>query len=63
LYIVTPAVNASVQSGDNHPSADLVIAVINLPTSYTRTAVEQVADLNTGPPPDNLVVELHRFLI
>jgi hypothetical protein len=41
----------------------LSLVSIDLPSIQARTAVEWVAELNTGPPPDNLVVELHRFLI
>jgi hypothetical protein len=63
LYNVTPAVNVSIQTGDNHQSADFVAIVIDAPTSLARTTIEQLAELDTGPPPDNLVVALHRFLI
>jgi hypothetical protein len=63
FYNVTPAVNVSNQTDDNHQSADFAAIVIDAPASLAQTTIEQLAELDTGPPPDNLVVALHRFLI
>jgi hypothetical protein len=63
LYAVTPAIKSSIQVSDHSASIDLTVAIIDLPLSYAQTTVEHIAPLDSGPPPNNLVVELHRFLI
>ena len=63
FYEVTPAVSSSAQVTDNLASFDLAVAITDSRVIVARTTVEHVGVLNTGPPGNNLVVELHRFLI
>jgi hypothetical protein len=62
MYVVAPAVKASLSAGMDHSVAIVPISFDPL-TIVVTTAVAHPAELNTGPPPDNLVVALHRFLI
>ncbi len=62
-YAVTPVVKTAVQVADAHQLTDIAVVLFDLPLSVLPTTFTQVAELNTGPPPDNLVVALHRFLI
>jgi hypothetical protein len=62
-FLTTPAVNASTQIQDVHPASDFALVSIDLPSTLSQTTVEQIAELNTGPPPDNLVVVLHHWVI
>jgi hypothetical protein len=62
-YVTTPVVKTSAHSGDFDRSSTLAVLALDTPTSSVTTAVAQPAELNTGPPPGNLVVALHRFLI
>jgi len=63
MYTVTPAVNASMPLGNMQQSANLAIVSLDLPSSLTSTTINHIDELSTGPPPDNLVVALRRFLI
>ena len=62
-FATTPVVNVSTQIQDLDQSADLTLISSDVPSALARTTLEQIAELNTGPPPNNLVVALHRFLI
>jgi hypothetical protein len=63
IYVVTPAVSTSAQTGDVHQLTDMSMVSVDLPLFATPVTVAPIFELNTGPPPDNLVVALHRFLI
>ncbi len=63
MYAVTPVVNASAATQHAHQLAELSIVSSDLLWVATSTTIADVTELNTGPPPDNLVVALHRFLI
>jgi hypothetical protein len=60
IYVV-----ASVVTNSAHLDHSVLQAIvsINSPLSVVAAPVAHHFELNTGPPPDNLVVELHRFLI
>jgi hypothetical protein len=60
---VTPVVKTAMQVADVHQLADMAVVSVDLPLSAIWTTFTQITELNTGPPPDNLVVALHRFLI
>src|SRR5262249_3392027 len=58
FYTVTTAINASkvsTSSADSHQSADLAVLATDQPCALANTSGQHVAELNTGPPPDNLV--------
>jgi hypothetical protein len=61
-YAVTPVVKGSAHTSVDRVSMLAIIPLSPLAAVVTKTAVAP-AELNTGPPPDNLVVALHRFLI
>jgi hypothetical protein len=63
IYVVTPAVSTSAQTGDLHQLVQMSMVSVDLPLFATPSTVAHVFELNTGPPPYNLVVALHRFLI
>jgi hypothetical protein len=63
MYTLTPAVNTSAPTGDVHQLAELSLVFVDLPFFATSATVAHGIELDTGPPPDNLVVALHRFLI
>jgi hypothetical protein len=61
-YISTPVVKTAAQTGEFDHSWVLAYVALDMPASVVTT-LAQPAELNTGPRPTNLVVELHRFLI
>ena len=61
-YVVSQGVKASISFVDAHQAIDLTAALIDVPTSAPSPAHNLVGP-NTGPPPDNLVIVLQRFLI
>ncbi|HEY2827047.1 MAG TPA: hypothetical protein VGJ04_05545 [Pirellulales bacterium] len=63
MYAVTPVVNTSAAPQFAHQLAEVSIVSSDLLLVATSTTIADVSELNTGPPPDNLVVALHRFLI
>lgn len=66
IYAVTTAINASkvlTSSADSHQSADSAVLTTDQPCSLAKTSGQHVAELNTGPPPDNLVVTLRHWII
>jgi hypothetical protein len=66
FYAVTTAVNASKSSvsfGDDHQSAQLAVLPAEMPSSLAKIRGECVAELNTGPPPERLIVTLHHWVI
>jgi hypothetical protein len=62
IYAVTQVVNTSAQNADVHQLAAVSVVSLNWLPAISATAPHPT-ELNTGPPPDNLVVSLHRFLI
>jgi hypothetical protein len=63
IYVVTPAVSTSAPSGNVDHSTAIAIVALVVPSSLVATTIARPTELNTGPPPGNLVVSLHRFLI
>ena len=64
FYAVTTAVNASSSSiGEDHQSLQLATSAVDMPCSLAKTRGEYVAGLNTGPPPERLIVTLHHWVI
>jgi hypothetical protein len=60
---VTPVTVApSVDAGDLHESI-FVLANVGLPLTFSQLHVGRVVDFDTGPPPKDLVVTLHRLVI
>jgi hypothetical protein len=51
-----------VDAGDLHESI-FALADLGLPLVFSQSHVGQVVDFDTGPPPSDLVVILHRFVI
>lgn len=63
LYEVIPAtVASSADVGDLHAPI-FVLADHSLPKSFSHTQVVRVVEVDTGPPPNDLVVALHRLVI
>jgi len=66
LYALTTAVSASKSStsaGDAHQPAQLAASAADVPCSLAKIRGEHVAELNTGPPPENLIVALRHWVI
>ena len=65
LYGLISAVTASktAQLSANPLSADLAVVPTAQLCSITTISSQCVGDLNTGPPPDNLIVQLHHWII
>ena len=64
MYQQVSAVPASPQAGSDHdPSAAFVFDAIDLPNSSPTSVARQVIERDTGPPPDNLCITLHRLVI
>lgn len=62
LHEVIPvAVSPSVNAGELH-APNVVLADFSLPFSFGQS-VAQAVDFDTGPPPNDLVVTLHRLVI
>jgi hypothetical protein len=63
LHEVTPVTVAPyVAAGDLHESI-FALADFGLPLVFSQSRVGKVVDFDTGPPPDDLVVILHRLVI
>ena len=63
LHEVIPVtVTSSVDAGDLHASI-FVLADLGLSLSFSQSQVGRVVDFDTGPPPKDLVVSLHRLVI
>jgi hypothetical protein len=63
LHEVIPGTVApSLDMGDLHATI-FVSAALSLPLSFSRSQVGQAIDFDTGPPPNDLVVTLHRLVI
>jgi len=63
LHDVIPATVASSMDASELQPSIFVLADFNLPTSDSQSHVVQVVDFDTGPPPNDLVVTLHRLVI
>ena len=63
LYGVALAVSVSKVTHDNHQPADLAVVPTAEPCSIATIPNQFVAELNTGPPPNNLIVQLHHWII
>jgi hypothetical protein len=63
MYVTVPGVNANVQAPEFHDLLAMFCVVPNMPLPAFPTATARVAQLNTGPPPDNMLVVLHRWII
>jgi len=63
MHVVMPAtVMPTVDASDLHAAA-FVLADFNLPLTINQSQVAHVVDFDTGPPPNDLVVTLHRLVI
>lgn len=63
LHDVVPVIVApSSNAGDLH-EANFGLADFGMPRSNTQFHIVQVIDFDTGPPPNDLVVTLHRLVI
>jgi hypothetical protein len=63
LHVVTPVtLTANFDASDLHESL-FALAVLGRPSVFTQVQVGQVVDFETGPPPNDLVVTLHRLII
>jgi hypothetical protein len=63
FYGVTLAVNVSKVAQDHHQLADLAVLPAAEPCTIATIQNRFVAELNTGPPPDNLIVQLCHWII
>ena len=62
-YFTTTAVNGLHRTVLVHPSVGCFDQTVGMPAIAVGTDVKYVSQLNTGPPPDNLTVALHRWVI
>jgi hypothetical protein len=63
LHEVTPVTVApNANAGDLHESI-FALADVGLPLVFSQSQVGQVVDFHTGPPPNDLVITLHRLVI
>jgi hypothetical protein len=63
LHEVIPGtVAASVDVGDLHAMTS-VLADFSLPLTVSQSPVARFVDFDTGPPPNDLVITLHRLVI
>jgi hypothetical protein len=62
MYLTATAINGS-QHGVNLLSVAVLPSIVNITANIDYVGQEQVHEVVTGPPPDNLVVVLHRWVI
>jgi hypothetical protein len=63
MYVTMTAVRPSAQSSDLLQAAAVLPVAWKIDLSPVPTVAAYVAELNTGPPPNNLVVTLHHWTI
>ena len=64
FFLAVTAVNGSHDAGVGYPAINaLMPSTADICVSANNTGGERIAELATGPPPDNLVVALHRWVI
>ena len=63
VHEAVPTVVDSPQLIDVHPSAALIVAVIELPSSVAIAATGHRIEFGTARPPDDLVITLRRLVI
>jgi hypothetical protein len=62
-FAAVTVTSLSGQSLDLQQPVDVLPVVLHAPLTNAFTAPATAVELDTGPPPDNLVVALHRWLI
>jgi hypothetical protein len=64
MFLAVAAVNGSHDAGVEHLALNaLMSSTADISVRANNTGGERIAELATGPPPDNLVVALHRWVI
>jgi hypothetical protein len=63
IYVTVPVVQSSAQASDIHQAVEFLPVASKVDISALPATISHVAELNTGPPPGNLVVALHRWII
>jgi hypothetical protein len=63
MYVVVPATVATASVDHDCHAMTLILAPIDLPYSPNSTSAQQIAQWDTGIPPNDLVVVFHRLVI
>jgi hypothetical protein len=63
VYVVVPATVTTALAGFDSQASSLALAALDLPLGSASTDSWHVFQLDTGPPPNDLVIVLHRLVI